>query len=279
MLARTAMPSLDEKSQLRIARAALEAECEVVINDDLRLMPEVVARMRHGGIKVAFWFPDAVSHLGRQLMVLSPYDALFFKEPHIVEHLRANLDLPVYYLPEACNPRWHRPLVPAGSDPHLAINGSMYPYRVRILERLISKGIPIKVYGGGIPRWIGETSVRATHTGRYVVRKEKAMAFRSAAGVINTMDPSEVFGLNTRLFEAAGCGAAVLTEYRPTLPDMFSIGDEVLSFRDFDELFNQATRLLNENGLTAKLGDAASRRAHSEHSFEKRVTTILQKVS
>ncbi len=117
MLARTALPSFDDRSQRRIARAALTAECDVVINDDLRLMPSVVELMRSGGIRVAFWFPDAVSHLGRQLMVLSPYDGLFFKEPHIVERMKSNLDLPVYYLPEACNPRWHRPLVPAGTEP------------------------------------------------------------------------------------------------------------------------------------------------------------------
>jgi spore maturation protein CgeB len=279
MLARQALPGLDERAQQKISRAAISAGCEVVINDDLYLMPEVVASIRRTGARVVFWFPDAVSHLGRQLMLLSSYDALFFKEPHIVDLLGSNLGMPVYYLPEACNPRWHRPLVPGGTEPYIIMAGSMYPYRIRILERLISKGIPIRTFGVGIPRWIGETPTRATYTGRYLVREEKARAFRSAAGVLNTMSPEEVFGVNKRLFEAAGCGAAVLTEYRPMLPQAFAIGDEVLAFRDFDELLEQAIRLLNETGLTAKLGDAAAMRAHRDHSYEKRLAAILEKVS
>jgi len=62
-------------------------------------------------------------------MLLAPYDAIFFKEPHVVNNLRATLDLPVYYLPECCNPRWHRPTVRAGTEPYLVIAGNMYASR------------------------------------------------------------------------------------------------------------------------------------------------------
>ena len=152
-------------------------------------MPSVVTRLRNSGAQVAFWFPDHVGNLGRQLMLLAPYDAIFFKEPWLVDRLRATLDLPVYYLPQACNPRWHRPVTPAGTEPCLVIAGNMYPSRVRLLDRLIAKGIPLRLYGGGFPRWIGETTSKAVHTGRYIAREEKAQVFRSAAGVLNTMQP------------------------------------------------------------------------------------------
>jgi spore maturation protein CgeB len=278
-VARQALPRLDERAQGRIVRSALAARCEVVVNLDARLMPGAVARLRRAGVRVAFWFPDAMLNLGRQLMLLAPYDALFFKEPHLVERLRANLDLPVYYLPEACNPRWHRPLAPAGAEPYLVIAGNMYPSRIRLLERLIAKGIPLKLYGGAIPRWVGESSVRGVHTGRCIFSEEKARVFRSAAGVLNNLHPAEVNGVNARLFEAAGSGAAVLTEFRPTVPELFDIGNEVLAFHDFDELVDQATRLLNETGLTVRLGDAAARRAHRDHTYDLRLATILEKVA
>jgi spore maturation protein CgeB len=279
MLARQTMPRLDERAQHKIVRTALQADCDVVINLDAWLMPDAVTRLRCGGVRVAFWFPDHVSNLGRQLMLLAPYDALFFKEPHVVERLRAVLDLPVHYLPQACNPRWHRPLAAAGTDPCLVIAGNMYPSRVRLLDRLLAKGIPIKLYGRGFPRWLPVTQARAAHTGRCVFREEKARVFRAAAGVLNTMHPGEIAGVNARLFEAAGCGAAVLTEFRPTVPDLFRVGDEVLAFHDFDDLVDQATRLLNEAALTARLGDAASRRAHRDHTYDLRVSAILERVS
>jgi spore maturation protein CgeB len=279
LFARQASPRLDQWAQRRIVASVLAADCEVVINVDARLMPGVVTQLKRSGVRLAFWYPDAVENLGRQLMLLAPYDAIFFKEPHLVERLRANLDVPVYYLPQGCNPRWHRPIVQAGSEPYLVVAGSMYPSRVRLLERLIAKGIPLKLYGGAFPRWLGETPLRAAHTGRAVFREEKARVFRSAAGVLNSMHPAEIVGVNLRLFEAAGCGAAVLTEFRPTVPELFDIGQEVLAFHDFDELVDQAGRLLNESGLGESLGDAASRRAHRDHSYDLRVATILEKVS
>lgn len=276
---REALPGLDSRVQHRIVRTALAQGCEVIINVDLRLMPDAVSRLKRGGARVAFWFPDHVANLSRQLMLLAPYDALFFKDPHIVERVRATLGLPVYYLPEACNPRWHRPLVPAGTEPYLVMLGNMYPYRVRLLERLIAKGIPLKLYGDGFPYWIGESSARAAHTGRCIFRAEKANVFRSAAGVLSTMHPAEIAGSNGRLFQAAGSGGAVLTEFRPAVPELFAVGQEVLAYHDFDDLLGQATRLLNEDGLTARLGDAATRRAHRDHTHDLRVARILEKIS
>lgn len=277
-LARQAFPRFDQYAQLAIARKAFDAACDVVINVDVGLMPIVVTRLRRDGIRTAFWFPDHLGSLGRQLMLLSPYDALFFKEPHLVERLRAVLDLNVFYLPEACNPRWHRPVGPVASESTLVLSGNMYPSRVRLLERLIAKGIPLTLYGPGFPHWIGETPVRDFHTGRCLAHEEKARVFRSAAGVLNTLHPAEIAGVNARLFEAAGCGAAVLAEFRPSLPDLFAVDAEVLTFRDFDEVVDQATRLLNEHGLSSRLGDAAARRAHRDHTYELRIEAILEKL-
>ncbi len=278
-LARQGMPRLDDRAQRSVVRSALESECEIVISLEAQMLPSAVGALKRAGVRAAFWFPDHVSSFGRALMLLAPYDALFFKEPHIVDCLRASLDLPVYYLPQGCNPRWHRPVVPAGTEPYLVLAGNMYPSRVRLLDRLIAKGIPLKLYGSPFPRWIGDVRAREAHTGRCVFREEKARVFRSAAGVLNTMHPAEVKGVNARLFEAAGCGAAVLTEFRPTVPELFEVGAEMLAFHDFDELIDQAGRLLNEPALTAQLGDAATRRAHSDHTYDARVTTILEKLA
>ena len=274
-----ALPHLDQQAQRRIVHAAADAACELVISADARMMPESVAGLRRGGARVALWFPDAVINLGRGLMLMAPYDALFFKEPHLVDRLRAMLDLPVYYLPQACNPRCHRPAVPAGTEPYLVIAGNMYPSRVRLLERLMAKGIPVRAYGSAIPRWIGDSAIRGIHAGRPIFAEEKARVFRSAVGVLNNMHPAEVAGVNLRLFEAAGSGAAVLSEFRPVTPDLFTVGEEVLAFKDFDELVEQASRLLHEPGLTARLGDAAARRAHRDHTMAQRVVTIIEKMA
>jgi spore maturation protein CgeB len=276
--ARQAFPALDERAQRGLADRALHHECDVVINVEQCLMPDVVRRLRSNGVKVAFWFPDAVVNMGRQLMLLAGYDALFFKEPHLVERLRVLLDLPVFYLPQACNPNLHQPLVAPATERYLVIAGNMYPSRIRLLERLMAEGVPLRLYGAGFPRWTGQTPLRDAHTGRSVYGTAKAAVFRSAVAVLNNLHPAEISGINLRVFEAAGCGAAVLTEFRPTLPELFATGDEVLAFRDFDELISQAKRLLEEDGLSAKLGDAAALRAHRDHTYPRRLAVLLEKL-
>lgn len=276
---RNALPSVDERAQRRLVRAARDNECEVIINIEQRLLPQVVGQLRRNGAKVALWFPDHLANMGRQLMLLAPYNAIFVKEPHLVDRLRSLQGLPMFYLPEACNVRLHRPLGTPGTERHVVIAGNMYPSRIRLLERLMAESIPLRLYGSGFPRWVGHTPLRDVHAGRPIVGAEKARVFRSAAAVLNNLQPAEISGLNCRLFEAAGSGAAVLTEYRPALPELFDIGTEVLAFGDFDELVSQARRLLSEDGLGAKLGDAAALRAHECHSYGKRLAIILDVLS
>jgi spore maturation protein CgeB len=276
---RGALPGLDERAQQRIARSALDRECEIVINLESRLMPSVVSHLRSNGVKVALWFTDAMLSMWRQMMLLARYDAVFLKEPHLVDRLRSMLDLPVWYLPEACNPRWHRPVVAPCTERFMVIAGNMYPSRIRLLERLMASGIPLRLYGPGFPRWAGSTPLRDVHTGRFAFTEEKARVFRSAAVVLNNLHPAEIHGVNARLFEAASCGAAVLTEFRPALPELFEIGTEVLAFADFGELLSQAEQLLGDASIGAKLGDAAALRAHESHTYDKRLAVILERLS
>jgi hypothetical protein len=57
------------------------------------------------------------------------------------------------------------------------------------------------------------------------------------------------------------------------------VGNEGSTFRDCHELVDHATKLLSEEGLTARLGDAAARRARREHTYDLCVVEILDKFS
>ena len=58
---------------------------------------------------MVLWFPDHVGAMGANSIFAAGYDHLFFKEQHLVDRSRKMLNLPAHYLPEACNPLWHRP--------------------------------------------------------------------------------------------------------------------------------------------------------------------------
>lgn len=271
-----AVVPLDGRVQQRLAQRALDAGCTLVISVDARLLPAAVARLRAGGSRVAFWFPDAVVNLGRQLMLAAQYDALYFKDPTLVARLVDLLDLPIRYLPQACNPRVHLPVPGVAVQPHIAVVGNFYPSRVLLLDRLLRDGVPLALFGTGLPRWLRGHALAGIPIRPYVAGLDKARVFRQAAAVLNNLHPGEMAGTNARLFEAAASGGTVLCEERDGLADLFDVGTEVLAFRDYAELTERIGKVLADPAGSRAFGDAAARRAHDEHTFEHRLRVILE---
>jgi spore maturation protein CgeB len=274
--ARDLAVGLDHRHHRRLARTALARECEAVISVQGRLAPAAVAELRRNRVPVALWFPDSVLNLGRQQLFAAPYTAMFFKDPLLVRRLRDPLGLPAWYLPEACNPRWHRPIGEPATRRAIVVAGNIYPSRAQLLRRLHEAGIPLVLYGppGRLPRSLPP----GLHTGRPIYREEKSTVFRGAAAVLNNLHVAEMAGVNCRLFEATAAGAAVLCERRPALDHLFDPGTEVVPFSEFAELLERARELLADPQLTGKVGDAASRRAHAEHTYPHRLTVLLAKL-
>jgi spore maturation protein CgeB len=278
-LAMAGLPELEDRFQGRLVRRALDRECDAVLTVDGNLSPHAVAALRHHGLPVALWFPDAVSNLGRQRMIANSYSALFFKEPLLVRRLRDMLGLPVWYLPQACNPMFHRPIGEAATERWIVVVGNSYPTRTVLLRRLHEAGIPLRIYGASLPRWDHGLLPPSLYAGRAVFREDKSRVFRSAAGVLNNLHPAEIQGVNLRLFEATAAGGAVLCERRAALSDLYDLDREVIAFGDFDELVDGCRALLADTQLTKDIGDAASKRAHAEHTYEMRLNTILDKLA
>jgi spore maturation protein CgeB len=275
-LALQARPDLEGRVHKKMVKAAVDRECDAVITTDGGLAPEAVSELRRHNIPISLWFPDCVANLGRQRMLAAPYTALFFKDRLLVQRLRDTLNLPVWHLPEACNPYWHRPIGEVGRRRVIVVAGNTYLTRLLLLERLHEAGVPLVIYGNRTPRWAPKVIPETVHAGRSVFREEKAQVFREAAGVLNNLSPAEMSGVNARLFEATGCGAAVLCERRPELEQLYDTDREVVPFTDFNELLLRIRELLESPELTQQVGDAASKRAHSEHTYELRLVQMLE---
>lgn len=278
-LAVDGLPQLEHRIHSHIERRARERECDLVLNTHAALGPEVVASIRRAGIPIALWFPDAVSNLGRARMLAAEYNAFFFKDPLLTKRLRDTLGLPVWYLPEACNPNWHRPIGDAGSARSIAVVGNIYPSRLQLLKRLYDAGIPLTLHGGQPAKWLRQLLPDDIKLHPPVYREEKSRLFRTAAGVLNNLHPAEMHSVNCRLFEATAAGAAVLCEARPTLAELYDSTREIAQFETFDELVASARALLDDPALTKSLGDAASLRAHSEHTYEHRLMNVLERTT
>ena len=265
----------EQFAQRALLRRAKDSGCDVIINVQAAAMPSTIAALQKAGSKVCLWYPDAISNIGRLSMVHSEYDALFLKDPLFADRLARVYGLPAHYVPEACNPTWHRPIGIAGSDQHIAVVGNIYPTRARLLRSLHDSGVPLRLYGSGFPRWFDPGPLKAAHAGHPVFREAKSAVFRQARGVLNNLHPAEMQSVNCRLFEAAAAGGAVLCEQREGLEDLFT-QDEVLTFCSYEELLDRCEMLLADGTVGRRYGDAASKRAHGDHNYAVRLRRILE---
>lgn len=248
------------------------------------LRPQQVERFRSltPGARWVLWYPDAISNLGAHSCMLAPYDHLFFKEPFLVDLLLSRTSLPVSYLPEACDPARHRSVEPTSEAERrryacdVAVAGNIYPYRLLVL-----KGVPddveLKIYGNSrVKAPAAFQRVRAAQTGTFVSGRTKALAFRGAKVVLNTIHYAELEGVNARLFEATGCGGFVLSHASRGLNRYFEPDREVVTFESTAELSERIRHYLWRPDEREAIAAAGQARAHRDHTYGVRLKELTR---
>jgi spore maturation protein CgeB len=276
-----AFPSLPMRYQRGVIRAikAFQPNLVVITSGNYKYAPGTIHEMRRAsGAKLVAWYPDHLANLERQYLLVGDLDAWFFKDRYMVETFRTMLGLNAHYLPEACQPVWHRRVQLSEADRRkygcdLCTASNMYYYRARILE--IFDAYDFKIWGSYYPRWL-VSPLRAHYPGIYVAEGEKAKAFNAAKIVINTMHYAEIQGVNQRLFEATGCGAFVITDGNPALPELFEPEREVVTFRSRQELKEKVDYYLAHPEERQEIADRGYARAHRDHTLEKRLDRMLE---
>jgi spore maturation protein CgeB len=151
----------------------------------------------------------------------------------------------------------------------------MYYYRAKILEPLVAK-YNVKLWGPSMPLWLN-SPVKKAYQGRSVTELEKSKAFNAGKIVLNTTQGA-VSGVNQRFFEIAGCGGFQIFENNDTkaVDELLTIGKEVIVFDTVKDLMEKVDYYLRHPEERKKIADAAYERAHREHTFQKRLETMLE---
>jgi spore maturation protein CgeB len=242
------------------------------------LSPKTVALLRKvTRAPIVCWCQDHLATMGRQYLLGAGYDVIFVKDRYMLELFSSMVrDTHFHYLPEACNPRVHRPIELSPADQQcyrceVMVYGSLYYYRQEILRQLGE--FDLKIWGYS-PSWL-VNCLKHRFAGGEVLMDDKVRAVRAARIALNTLHYAEVNSLNCRAFELAGCGAFQLITQRNVLSEHFIVGEELDSFSSVDDLIDKIRYYLERPELTAQIAQRAHVRAHSEHSYERRLQTIF----
>jgi spore maturation protein CgeB len=252
----------------------------ILIIGGQNIHPRCVAELKKSTeAKIVAWFGDHISNLGRQYLIGADYDALFFKEPYIVEKLRKNLGRDnIFCLPQCCDPTIHKPVELTDDEKEfygcdIVVVGNIYYYREQLLKQL--KRYNIKIWGSKPPLWLKDPYLKNFHMGRPVWGLEKAKTFRAAKIVLNSNHYSEIWGVNKRTFEAAGCGAFQIVDNLPGLEGLFEKGKEIVVFDDLQDLKEKIEYYIHHPEERREISNRACRRTHDEHTYEKRLERLL----
>jgi len=242
------------------------------------LHPSMIARLRRDTrAQIVGWFQDHIATFGTHRFLLADYDALFFKDRHIVERLRDFAGMTTaHYLPEACEPSRHHPVRLTRADLEaygcdLMTYGNLYPYRARLLEGVADQ---LRLYGERPAPWMTHR-LRNAWAGRAVHDDEKIKAVLAAKIVINTSHFGEVKSANARAFEVAGISGFQVTD-SPGIGEYFVPGEEIIVFKGpkmLSEVIDHYRSRSEQRELIAQRGHE---RAYRDHTYDVRFKEMFR---
>lgn len=249
------------------------------------LSPEEVQLIKKKSFSpIIMWFPDAIAYSNKAYYMISDYDYIFFQDPYAVYILKNQYNKKnILYLPECCNPKYHK-FVETNQDDFIKFNcdistyGSAHNYRTFFFSQLLTFNYKIKIWGPKPPIWLKDNRSLSLYQGEYITNEVKAKSIILSKINLNTLFPGGVFGLNARAFEIAGTGGFQMIHWRAGLAELFDDGKELVSFNNFDELIEKIEYYLPREELRKEIGIAGQTRAYKDHTYQKRLTTILDVV-
>lgn len=256
----------------------------VLSTHDFLYPDEIESIKKKTDAPVVLWFPDAVGSFNKGLMLISAYDYLFFKDPYIITILSNQYNLKtVYYLPECCNPKFHKSvLLTENEEINYGCDISTYgnPHNLRSLffRNFSKNNYNIKIWGHLPPIWLKDSQIKALYTGSYIFNESKAKAVLAAKINLNTLAATEILSLNTRAFEIAGIGGFQIIHRRPGLEYLFKEDLEIVAFDNFEELSKKIDYYLANADVRNQIAKNGQLRAHKEHTFELRLSLLLETI-
>jgi len=216
--------------------------------------------------------------------LLSDLDVIFTSFPHFVAPLRAK-GLTTYYQPLAFPEHVLKRPVSAERIYPVTFVGSLVGSHTwltgtELLQTLCKSDLPISLWGYGIEDHADDSPIRKAYRGE-AWGGDMFDVFRQSKITVNRHgEIAENFANNMRLFEATGCGALLITDYKDNLNDLFEIGKEIVAYRSPEECAALVRYYLahpEEGEAIARAGQARTLRDHTYGTRMEQTADILKR--
>jgi spore maturation protein CgeB len=252
-----------------------------------RIFPETIRELQKKlDIRTVLWLGrDPVVEGTPNVVESFPYyDYVFTIDPPNVEKFRTHGARRVFYLPLGCDPAIHRRFELSAEDraryaARVAFVGTLFDSRPAFLSQLVHAGVEFwthswsrrlrKAYPELVPRYRGKAR------GRRMLK-----VLNGAEVVINVhRSYNSVEGTNMRSFEAAGCRAFQIAEYKKEIGSLFEIGQEIEVYHGIEDLKEKIRYYLDRPKEREEIALRGQKRAYANHTYRQRFRELLEIVA
>jgi spore maturation protein CgeB len=215
------------------------------------------------------WVGDLFSESDREAAEL--FDAVAYTDSGLVAlHRELDFGPPAVFLPHAASAMSDRCAGSSGSRANsMVFVANPTPHRLAIVRQVHT---PLQLYG---PGWQRPQRTHHWIDARRIAPRELATIYESHLAVLNIRNERNVVnGLNQRHFDPYLAATPVVTDDQADLELCFEIGQEILAYRDADELNDIYHRLQREPELATAIGEAGNRRVLAAHTYARRLKVL-----
>ncbi|SDN52713.1 glycosyltransferase [Bacillus sp. OK048] len=255
-----------------------------------KLPIQMVQYLKKQQVKTAVWFTEDPYFMDRTQVLSQYFDFAFTIDSAALEYYKNNGHLHAYQLPLGTEPQVFKPkLVEAKYRSDICLVGFPYPDRIQLIQSLLQNTAHnINVVG----KWSNPLSRFRTnpklmiHEG-WMDPSVVANFYNGAKIVLNTHRPFNLKhnqnrlgingkSINNRTFDVAACGSFQLIQFKEDLPNHFIENEEIVSFKNNEELFQKIDYYLKSEKERQWISDNARNRVLKEHTFEHRLEKMLE---
>ncbi|HEY6570172.1 MAG TPA: glycosyltransferase [Candidatus Limnocylindrales bacterium] len=203
--------------------------------------------------------------------VVAPYDLVFVASDSFAARLADRLGRPVAALHQATDAERFMPR-PGGPAHELLFVANSRGVRRRIVDELTPTDVDLAVFGR---HWTPDLLDPRYLRGENVPNEELATYYSAASIVLNDhwSDMAEQGFMSNRLYDAAACGAFVISDRVQGIDTEFD--DGVVTFETGDELRALVRRYLDDPAARAAHAERARAAVLARHTFAHRVDAML----
>lgn len=250
------------------------------------LSARALEELRKRGIVTVLWFVEDYLRFTYWKELAKHYDYVFtIQKGECIEALKAAGAREVHYLPPAADPGVHLPVALSAEEKArwgspISFVGAGYHNRVHLFAALAE--MPLKIWGTEWPECRPFDKL-VQEKGRRLTPNEYIKIFNSTEININLHSSTERDGvdpygdfINPRTFELAAAGAFQLVDERSLLSELFTPGEEVITFNSLDDLKEKIAYYMIHPEERAAIAQKARQRVLKEHTYEHRLTKMLE---